>query len=165
MKFCKKCLCDKPLSEFYKNKQTKDGVRTVCKTCDNQRKLAYTKANFNKIARKKSEYSNKNRDKNLAYLASWRKEYKHKMCAYAGQRRAFLIDATPSWADKKKIESIYEKAAMLNKLHPGIKHEVDHIVPLKNKFVCGLHTHDNMQIITAVENRAKRNKFFIDGVQ
>ena len=165
MKLCKKCSCEKSLSEFYKNNQAKDGVRSVCKACDNQRKLVYAEKNVESIARKKSEYKNKNRDKTLSYLASWRKEYNHKMCSYASKRRALLIGATPSWADKSKIESIYEKAAMLNKLHPDKKYEVDHIIPLKNKLVCGLHTHDNMQILLASENRAKKNNFFIDGVQ
>ena len=165
MKLCKKCSCDKPLSEFYKNKQTKDGVRTVCKDCDNQRKLAYAEKNVESIARNKAEYRNKNRDKTLSYLAYWRKEYKHKMCSYASKRRAFLLGATPPWADAVKIESIYEQAAMLNKLNPEIKYEVDHIIPLKNDLVCGLHTHDNMQILTADQNRAKKNLFFIDGVQ
>jgi hypothetical protein len=165
LKLCKKCLTDKSLSEFYKNKQTKDGVRTVCKDCDNQRKLVYAKKNVESIALAKAEYKNKNREKTLSYLASWRKEYKHKMCVYASKRRAFLIGATPAWADKEKIELIYEEAAMLNKLNPKIKYEVDHIIPLKNNLVCGLHTHDNMQILLAADNRAKKNLFFIDGVQ
>lgn len=165
MKLCKKCLCEKSLSEFYKNSQTKDGVRTVCKDCDNQRKLEYARKNVESVARTKANYRNKNREKTLSYLASWKKEYKHKMCAYASKRRAFLLGATPPWADKQKIESIYEEAAMLNKLHPEMKYEVDHIIPLKNNLVCGLHTHDNMQILPAAENRAKKNLFFIDGVQ
>jgi hypothetical protein len=153
------------LSEFYKNNQAKDGFRSVCKACDNQRKLVYAEKNVESIARKKSEYKNKNRDKTLSYLASWRKEYKHKMCVYASKRRSFLLGATPSWADKAKIESIYEEAAVLNKLNPEIKYEVDHIIPLKNNLVCGLHTHDNLQILLATDNRAKKNLFFIDGGQ
>jgi len=165
LKLCKKCSCDKPLSEFYRSKQAKDGVRSVCKACDNQRKLVYAEKNAEAIARNKSDYRNKNKEKTLSYLASWKKEYKHKMCAYASQRRAFLLGATPPWADKTKIESIYERAALLNKLNPQIKYEVDHIIPLKNELVCGLHTHDNMQILPAAENRAKKNLFFIDGVQ
>ena len=164
MKFCKKCFCEKSLLEFYKNKQAKDGVRSVCKVCDDQRKLEYAEKNVATIRSKKLEYTNKNKDKTLAYLASWRKEYKHKMCSYASKRRALLLGATPPWADKLKIESIYEEAAMLNKLHTKAKYEFDHIIPLKNKLVCGLHTHDNMQILLASDNRAKKNNFFIDGV-
>ena len=87
------------------------------------------------------------------------------MCVYASKRRSFLLGATPSWADKAKIESIYEEAAVLNKLNPEIKYEVDHIIPLKNNLVCGLHTHDNLQILLATDNRAKKNLFFIDGGQ
>ena len=164
MKLCKKCLCEKSLFDFYKNKQTKDGVRTVCKNCDDQRKLEYAKKNVESIARQKTEYKNKNKDRTLSYLSIWRKEHKYKMCAYASNRRAYLIGATPIWADKAKIELVYQEAEMLNKMNPQMNYEVDHIIPLKNNLVCGLHTHDNLQIIPAIENRSKKNIFCIEGV-
>jgi nitrous oxide reductase len=36
--------------------------------------------------------------------------------------------------------------------------EVDHIVPLRAKHHSGLHVLNNMQVLTKVENRAKRNR-------
>ena len=44
----------------------------------------------------------------------------------------------------------------------GIKHEVDHIIPLQSPFVCGLHVEYNLQVITAKMNRSKGNK--LEGV-
>lgn len=44
----------------------------------------------------------------------------------------------------------------------GEKHNVDHIVPLNNKLVCGLHCEANMQVISSAENFAKNNFYWPD---
>ena len=49
---------------------------------------------------------------------------------------------------------MYRACAVLNDLGPE-KYVVDHIVPLQGSRVSGLHTHDNLQVITIEENRAK----------
>lgn len=66
--------------------------------------------------------------------------------------------ATPKWADKDKIEEIYEACRTLTK-KTRRKHQVDHIIPLRGKLVCGLHVENNLQILTKLANRSKSNKF------
>ncbi|MGE5650939.1 MAG: HNH endonuclease signature motif containing protein [Bacillota bacterium] len=72
--------------------------------------------------------------------------------AEQARRRAMQLKATPPWADLGEIRRIYERASVL-----GL--EVDHIIPLRNKIVCGLHVEANLQLLTAEENLKKGNKF------
>jgi hypothetical protein len=70
------------------------------------------------------------------------------------RRRAEALKATPAWADHKAIRAVYAKARRLT-AESGIQHEVDHVVPLKGRKVCGLHVHQNLQVITRLANRRK----------
>lgn len=92
------------------------------------------------------------RSNKSAYLAKWAK------------RRAQKLRATPAWADLEAIEAIYEQAKQLT-LETGVQHEVDHIIPLVNKHVCGLHVEWNLQVITRKANRSKSNKLVEDIVR
>lgn len=79
----------------------------------------------------------------------------------AGERRATRVSATPRWLtkeDRLAIASVYERAATLT-AQTGEKHEVDHIVPLRSKVVCGLHVPWNLRVMLAYKNRAKSNSF------
>jgi hypothetical protein len=77
--------------------------------------------------------------------------------AITAKRRATQLQQTPKWADLRKIEQFYIEAARLTK-ETGIQHHVDHIMPLRGKFVSGLHVHQNLQILTASENCSKSNR-------
>jgi hypothetical protein len=56
-----------------------------------------------------------------------------------------------------EMEKIYTLAHNKSK-DSGINFEVDHIIPIKSDFVCGLHVPWNLQIITEFENISKHNK-------
>lgn len=80
---------------------------------------------------------------------------------YCAERHAMKLQRCPIWADKIKIQEFYDRASQLS-IATGVEHEVDHIIPLKGKFVSGLHVETNLQILTMSANRSKNNKFEIE---
>lgn len=79
----------------------------------------------------------------------------------AAEYRALKCQAIPGWYDEVLVEQIYSEARKLSN-QTGQQYHVDHIVPLNHPLVCGLHVHNNLQIITATENFSKRNLFWPD---
>lgn len=74
--------------------------------------------------------------------------------AKSAMRRADELRAAPPWLTaehKEEIKAIYRLAKEKDL-------EVDHIVPLKGKSVCGLHVPWNLELLTQSENRSKGNR-------
>lgn len=109
-----------------------------------QRKVFYER-NPQAIERNRQRLSQHYRDNKPAYYAKRMK------------RIAAQLQAMPAWADPKAIVAIYEDC-LAKSAETGVPHEVDHIIPLQGKLVCGLHVQDNLRVITASENRSKSNK-------
>lgn len=105
-----------------------------------------------------TKYNKNNKEKRKEIVKKWLKNNPDKSLQNVVKRNAMKINATPKWIDEEKIACLYSVAAMLNK-YGNEKYHVDHIIPLRNKFVCGLHTYENLRVITAKENLAKGNKF------
>jgi hypothetical protein len=81
--------------------------------------------------------------------------------AKRARRRATMSNSTPDWltaVQKAQIAEFYEIATALE-IQTGIKHHVDHIVPLKSHVISGLHVPWNLQILTAYQNLSKGNRY------
>ena len=90
------------------------------------------------------------------YLSTEHGRAKH--CSNVARRNARKRRATVAWANHEAIGAIYAEAARLTR-ETGIPQEVDHVVPLIHNLICGLHVEGNLQILTARDNRRKRNKW------
>ncbi len=111
-----------------------------------ERKIAYSR-----------KWQRDNPEKANAGSARWDKRNRGKCAAKWARYNAKKLQATPPWVDHGAIRAVYEAAARLTR-ETGIPHDVDHIVPLMGKLVCGLHVAWNLRVITATANRRKGNR-------
>lgn len=91
----------------------------------------------------------------------YQKANPHVYAQINARRKAAKLKRTPKWLtsdDFWMMEQAYELAALRTKML-GFPWHVDHIVPLQGKNVSGLHVPANLQVIPAVINRSKWNKF------
>ena len=89
--------------------------------------------------------------------ASWHQKNKARRAAYKAGREAAKMCATPAWANQFFIEEIYDLARLRTE-YLGVKHSVDHIVPMTSKVVCGLHVEHNLRVIPHRQNISKLNR-------
>jgi|SRR5688572_8457042 len=100
----------------------------------------------------------KHNAKRRAAKATHRAKFPELAAHYVRLRQTRKKQATPVWADLAAIKAIYKQAAELSK-QTGVKHHVDHEIPLKHPLVCGLHVPANLRVIRGAENQSKGNKF------
>lgn len=135
-------------------------LKARCYTKDPQRRVQhnakYYAANADAIRAANAEWRAANAQKLMEIRR--RSYYNNKPAHLASGklRKAHISRATPSWADLRAIRCVYEEAARLTR-ETGVAHDVDHIIPLRGKSVCGLHVHSNLRAIPAETNRRKGN--------
>lgn len=87
----------------------------------------------------------------------WLQNNPDKRAADVRSRQLAKVRAEPPWLSKeqkREIARLYREALDLTRA-TGIPHEVDHIIPIRGKQVCGLHVPWNLQILTQEENQRK----------
>lgn len=94
------------------------------------------------------------------YKRAWKQRNPDYVQVIVNSRRRRLRNAAPPWlteTHKRQIREMYIAARELTK-RTGVKHVVDHVIPLQSQEVCGLHVPWNLQILTHIENSSKGNK-------
>ena len=137
---------------------------------DNARRAEKPKSEASKAAGRRYYERNKESVKARAAARPDEEKKRHKLAhkqenpeyykALTSVRKRRHRNATPKWLgsqEKVAMRQLYLKAQELTKL-TGVRYVVDHIVPLINPEVCGLHVPWNLQIMTQEENLKKSNK-------
>lgn len=124
----------------------------------------YREFNAEKVAESRKKYAKENREKVLESSRAYQKANRHKYAAWASKRRMISRQAEPSWlsCDHKKQIGLIWGLSELKTFVSGHPYEVDHIVPLQSKEVCGLHVPWNLQVVPRSDNRRKRNLHWPD---
>lgn len=167
MKKCYKCGELKAQHEFNKNKTKRDGLSVECRLCNKEILREWHSANkeYSKEQNRKWRCDNKGRHNEMTRV--WKKANPDRINALDAKRRAQRLQATPPWLTEEQYEQItlvYAQSTALTK-ETGIKHHVDHIVPLQGKNVCGLHVPWNLQVLSATENIKKHNRLEMEGLR
>lgn len=150
--------------------------QTSSKGCSECQKIAFAKwesknLEYRAKAKRKArsehperfrEIQRKSRQKNAkSHRQRCLDRYKAKKPEYIANNKRRLADKaqrTPAWANHQEIKKIYAQAS-LKTATTGVEYHVDHIVPLRGKFVSGLHVEYNLQVIPKAENMRKYNKW------
>jgi hypothetical protein len=173
-KVCSECKQILELSCFNKKKTSKDGHHEYCKPC---RKAQYLRrdresaikrsasryaANKELLLQQMGKHYKKTAEQKRAYGREHYAKNKHMYLSNAMLRKAHVRLATPIWFDDfhKFVMREAFKLAKLREQVTKIPWDVDHVIPLRGKTVCGLNVMENIAVIPRVVNNYKRTKFY-----
>lgn len=175
-KVCITCKKELPLGDFNRHNRYEDGLQQKCRLCFK----AYYRENKQRILETQKVWVESNREKTTDYKKSWKsrnpqavKKYnndyrlanKPMYAKFASDRNARKVNATPKWLTSEQNKQISDFYALAKdcSVVSGETYQVDHIVPIRGKTVCGLHVPWNLQVLPRYLNEKKSNRF--DGWQ
>ena len=168
-KICTICQQELPKTEeyFYYRNKNKGYFSSWCKDCHKQHSklpnVMETILHNQRIRRIKAHVCHicgtKDINKGCRYCTDCKTTLlKEKKRLDKAVYKSRLRKAKPIWANHTKLREIYLNSRELTK-ETGVVYSVDHIIPIRGKTVCGLHTPDNLCIISLEDNMKKSNSF------
>jgi 5-methylcytosine-specific restriction endonuclease McrA len=178
-KKCSKCGEEKPLEQFHKQKECKDGRRPDCKACfyaagrarlKPGQHAAYSRAfrlrnpNSNReyyqknkavLIAKMAEYNRRNWESYLAKMRAWRKANPEKVQVWVRNRRAKLkgLSGSHTIEDIRALLESQKGRCVYCRCDIRKSFQVDHIVPVS---AGGSNDRSNLQLVCQPCNLDKR---------
>lgn len=159
VKTCIHCNIDKIESLFHLN-TCRGKFENTCHECWVNRKKAYCLKNLSNNNVQKKQWAKDNPSKVASARKKWKDSNIGKVKADKAKRKEYVKLATPKWLlpiDLEAMAMSYQMAELRTQCF-GIEYQVDHIIPLRGKDVCGLNVPWNLEVIKKSENLTKGNK-------
>jgi hypothetical protein len=144
-----------------KNPDKAKAAKTAWYEANKEKKRSYDAAyraeNADKRRLQTQRYYTENKEAIRAWQAQYGKEWcnanRDKVNARTAKRRSMILAAAVSLSDDeaRRIKDLYRQSTLMTRMS-GMEYHVDHIIPLARG---GKHHPDNLQILSATENRRK----------
>ena len=166
---------------YYTGRRCKNGhlsprftSNKACVACETVRRTLLTPEARDHLAEKQRQYDQARKDKKREYARLWYRKnkerikvrrsahpnYKRRMRSANEQYRKAKRNAyiyTQDIEIQRRIDEIYDHMRQLNEA--GGDYVVDHIIPIQNELVCGLHVPWNLAVLSRIKNSIKGNDF------
>ncbi len=150
------------------HKETLAARQVAWRAMNKERKAAYAKTYHAQnreaeLARMKA-YKQANKAAVASTASQWKLDNRARANVHEQNRKASKRGAVPPWYSEFD-DFVMQEAADLCKLRKtatGIDWQIDHVVPLVSKLVCGLHVAANLAVIPAKMNQSKGNRHWPD---
>lgn len=134
------------------------GNKTCCE-CGNTAAKRTKAKNPLKVYEENKKWRQSNLEKSYLHTRKYVKNNRAKRNLWTTNYRE--AKRTPTWLtdiDRERIANVYKLATLQSKI-TGTTWHVDHIIPLRGKYVSGLHVPSNLQAIPGVDNVRKNNSY------
>lgn len=157
-------------ADWYKNNREEiiERVRAnYHKDLDKSRQRArdYAEAHKKEASARTKLWTEQNAERKKASDKRWKENNPAHYHSLKAKYRAARRQACPPWVDEAHMARIHEIYNLRREIseRTGVVHEVDHIVPLQGKTVCGLHVWWNLRVIPREENN-RRPRIWSDNI-
>jgi hypothetical protein len=163
---CKNCGVDGALfREKFSKQNNKFYKQPNCKDCDFKKHKSWVNTNRQRVRELcMSSYFKRTGGRKRRSSSQMTDELRKQYALEKSQMRATRAKQARVQWDRELTSFVMQEAIDLQKrlyLLTGIKHHIDHVVPLRGKNVCGLHVWNNLAVIPMTDNLKKGNNFAI----